>query len=211
MYKRPSYFKHGSKFNPPSQYDVQRLLADRAPYSPPPKKVFKPSKEIMYPETYQRLAKRSELTTEKRVELLNQYNEDGNLQKYLEGMHLNPVDEPEPKVQTRKKEEYPVWWGYAKLVLTIDGDQVKAHVDGKLGDIHKKYFAKAKKPPLRPYVEALMSAGYPTATINKVIDGYVWWKKNKHEMQMEFDRLFPPEKKKSTVAVKKVLKAVVKH
>ena len=211
MYKRPSPFKHGSGFNPPSQYDVQRLLADRAPYSPPPKKVFVPSKEIMYPETYQRMLKRSELTTEKREELFQQYQKDGDTEKYLREMHLYPVPEPENKVEVPKKKEQPVWWGYAKLVLTIEGDHVNVHVDGKLGDIHKKYFDKAKKPPLRPYVEALMSAGYPTATINKVIDGYVWWKKNKKELQADFDRLFPPEKKKGTATTKKVLKAVIKH
>jgi hypothetical protein len=213
MYKRPSPFKHGCyNFNPPSQYDIQRLLADRAPYYPPQnKKVFKPSKDIMYPETYKRLVKRSELTTEKREEIFQQYKKDGDTDKYLKAMHLYPIIEPEANTQIQKKKENSVWWGYAKLVLTIEGDHVKVHVDGKLGDIQAKYFDKAKKPPLRPYVEALMSAGTPTEKINKVIDRYVWWKKNKNEFQMEFDRLFPPEKKKGTVIAKKVLKAVIKH
>ena len=212
MYKRPSPFKHGCyKFNPPSQYDIQRLLADRAPYSPPPKKVFKPSKEIMYPETYKWLMARSEITPEQSKQALDEYNETGDTEAYLKHMHLGPREEDHKTTVEIKKKEQPIWWGYAKLVLTIEGDEVKVHVDGKLGDIHAKYFAKAKKPPLRPYVEALMSAGYPTATINKVIDGYVWWKKNKKELDAEFNRLFPSEKKKSTVAVKKVLKAVIKH
>jgi hypothetical protein len=212
MYKRPSPFKHGSyKFNPPSQYDIQRLLADRAPYSPPPKKVFKPSKEIMYPETYKWLMARSELTTEKRQELMSQYNATGDSQAYLSAMHLAQRKEDiKPEVIVKKSEPL-VWLGYAKLVLTIEGDRVKAHVDGKMADISKNYFNKGKRPPLRTYVEALQSFGTPEKLIHTVIDNHIWRKKHKEEIQAEFDRIFPPDRKKGVVAVKKVLKAVIKH
>lgn len=215
MYKRPSPFKHGSSsFTPLSQYDFQRLLTDRAacPLPVTKKKVFVPPKGIMYPETYKRLVHRSELTTEKREEIFQQYQKDGDTEKYLKAMHLYPVLEAENKTtRAPKKKDAEIFWGYAKLVLTIEGDHVKVHVDGKLGDIYANYLNKGKKPPLRPYIEALMSAGTPTEKVNKVIDGYVWWKKNKNELQADFNRLFPGEKKKGTVTQKKVLKAVIKH
>jgi len=212
MYKRPSPFKHGCyKFNPPSQYDIQRLLADRAPYSPPPKKVFKPSKEIMYPETYKWLMARSEITPEKSKQALDEYNKTGDSEAYLKAMHLGPREEDHKiYVEVKKKEPEP-WSGLTKLILKVEGDYVKVHVDGKMHDVYQKYFNKGKRPPLRPYVEALQSFGVPEKNIHAVIDAHIWRKKHKDEIQKEFDRLFPPDKKKTTVNPKKVLKAVIKH
>jgi hypothetical protein len=166
----------------------------------------------MYPKQDEWLMRRSELTTEKREELYQQYLKDGDSDKYIKGICMDGyLDEYTPPPAPPAKKEQPIFWGYAKLVIKVEGDHVKVHVDGKLGDIHAQYFNKAKKPPLRPYAEALMSAGYSADVVNKVIDNYVWWKKNKQLMQDEFDRLFPPEKKKGTVVKKKVFKAVVKH
>ena len=212
MYKRPSPFKHGSyRFTPPSQYDIQRLLADRAIYSPPPKKVFKPSKEIMYPETYKWLMARSEITPEQSKQALDEYNETGDTEAYLKRMHLGPRKEDHKVyVEVKKKEPY-VWSGFAKLILKVEGDHVKVHVDGKMADISKNYFNKGKRPPLRTYVEALQSFGTPEKLIHTVIDNHIWRKKHKEEIQADFDRIFPPDRKKGVVAVKKVLKAVIKH
>ena len=217
MYKRPSPFKHGCHYSstPLSQYDLARLLPVPTPNVEKKKKPYTSPTAIMYPKQYEWLNSRSELTCEKREELLHQYQKDGNTEKYLKGIHMLPPREPDMTMTANeappKIEERPIFWGYATLVLKIEGDHVKVHVDGKLGDIHVNYFQKAKKPPLRPYAEALLSAGRSATQVNNVIDGYVWWKKNKDEMQSQFERLFPPEKKKSTVTTKKVLKAVVKR
>ncbi len=212
MFKRPSPFKHGCyTFNPPSQYDIQRLLADRAPYSPPPKKVFKPSKEIIYPETYKWLMARSEITPEQSKQALDEYNKTGDTEAYLKSMHLGPRQQDHKSYVEIKQKEPEIWWGFAKLLLNIEGDHVKVHIDGKMGDIYEKYFNKGKRPPLRPYVEALQSYGVPEKNIHKVIDTHIWRKKHKDEIQKEFDRLFPTDKKKSTVNPKKILKAVIKY
>lgn len=166
----------------------------------------------MYPNQREWFLRRSELTTEKREELFQQYQSDGDTTKYLKAIHMLPLPEPDIKIPDAAiKKEVPIIWGYAKLILKIDGDHVKVHIDGKLGDIHVNYFQKAKKPPLRPYAEALMSSGKTPDQVNKVIDGYVWWKKNKQLMQEHFDKLFPPEKKKGTAVKKKEFKPVVKR
>jgi len=213
MYKRPSPFRHGCcGFNPPSDYSMMMLLASREPTSVPKKQGPAPLKGHLYSTQNEWLLRRSELSTEKRDEFYQQYQRDGDTNKYLKEMHMLPYPEPDILIpEAEVKKERPIFWACATLVLKVEGDGVKVHIDGKLGDIYAKYLNKAKKPPLRPYAEALLSAGRTPEQVNKVIDGYVWWKKNKAEMQKEFDKLFPAEKKKGTVVKKKEFKAVVKR
>lgn len=213
MFKRPSPFKHGCyKFNPPSQSDIQRLLYDRAPTHYVPKPV-KPaySNEILYPNDYKWGMARSEITYEQKEEALAEYRRDGDSEKYIKTLHLSTREvDQKPNVALKKVEAEP-WSGLIKVIFKIEGDQVKVHVDGKMHDVYQKYFNKGKRPPLRPYVEALQSFGTPEKQIHAVIDAHIWRKKHKDEIQAEFDRLFPPDKKKSTAVKKKPLKAVVKH
>lgn len=214
MYKRPSPFKHGcSAATPLSDYNLNVLMTALEPFKRVSKKsTYIPATGHMYPIQREWFLRRSELTTEKREEFFQQYQRDGDTTKYLTAIHMLPLREPDIKIpDAAVRKEVPIFWGYAKLILEIEGDHVKVHVDGKLGDIHANYFQKGKKPPLRPYAEALMSYGKTADQVNSVIDGYVWWKKNKQLMQDQFDTLFPPEKKKGTVVKKKEFKPVVKR
>lgn len=202
MFKRPSYFKHGCYNSiPPSPESIARLLVDRSPthgvIPPPPPP---PTKKILYTKDYDWLRARSELTPEQRM--------DPN---FLRSVGLLIHDEPEqkPYVERKEKEKEFSWSGGIKCVFKVEGDYVRFHIDTKMMDIQKNYFDKAKRPPLRKYVEALQSFGYSNEKVNKVIDRHIWLKTHKKEMQAEFDRLWPPEKKK--MSVKKALKAVIKH
>ncbi len=213
MYKRPSPFKHGCyTFNPPSQYDIQRLLADRAPTNQPKKPVKQYySKEIIYPETYKWLMARSEITPEQSKQALDEYNKTGDTEAYLKAMNLGPREQDHKIHVEIEKKKPEVWSGFAKIILKVEDDYVKVHIDGKMHDVYQKYFNKGKRPPLRPYVEALQSFGVPEKNIHSVIDAHIWRKNHKDEIEKEFDRLFPPDKKRTTVSTKKVLKAVIKH
>lgn len=202
MFKRPSYFKHGCyKTIQPSPESIARLKAALSPThnipTPPPKPS---SKEIMYPKQYEWLRARSELKDEQRMD-----------PAYLKSVNLLFGPEPEQKMHVKKVvvDEY-AWSGGLRLVLKVVDGGVKVNIDTKMMAIQKDYFDKQKRPPLRKYVEALQSFGFPNDKVNKVIDKHIWNKSHKKEIQAEFDRLWPPDKKKSTV-VKKPLKAVIKH
>ena len=171
------------------------MMADRDPMNgskPEPKLIS--STEIMHPNQYAWMRARSELTPDQRMDL-----------DYLNSVGLLVAPEPEQKPYVKKSEKKFEWDG--ELELIING--VKIDIDDKMMKIKQEYFDKAKRPPLRKYVEALQSFGYSKEKVNKVIDRHIWMKTHKKEMQAEFDRLWPPEKKKMTV--KKALKAVVKH
>jgi len=203
MFKRPSYFKHGCyKFTPPSPESMARLMATLSPthniVTPPPPPS---STAIMFPKQYAWNRARSELTDEQRMD-----------PAHLKSVNLLVPPDPEQKLYVKKKfvaDPY-AWSGGLKLVLKVGEDGVSVHIDTKMMAIQKDYFDKAKRPPLRKYAEALQSFGFPNKIVNKVIDKYIWNKSHKKEIQEEFDRLWAPDKKKSTV-VKKPLKAVVKH
>ena len=202
MFKRPSYFKHGCyKTIQPSPESIARLKADLSPSHniPLPPRITS-STAIMYPKQYAWLNARSELEDE---QLMNP--------AYLKSVNLLVAPEPEQTMHVRKVvvDEYP-WSGGLRLVLKVGEDGVSVHIDTKMMAIQKDYFDKHKRPPLRKYVEALQSFGFPNNVVNKVIDKHIWNKSHKKEIQEEFDRLWPPDKKKSTV-VKKPLKAVIKH
>lgn len=201
MYKRPSYSKHGCyRSIPPSPESITRLMADRAPTNgikPKPKPVS--STEILYPNQYAWLKARSELTPEQRSDPV-----------YLAKVGLLVAPDPEQKPYVKKEVKNFEWDGGLKLVIKVEEDHVKVNIDTKMMEIHRNYFDKAKKPPLRKYVEALQSFGYSNDQVNKVIDRHIWLKTHKKEMQDEFDRLWPPERKK-TIVNKKPLKAVIKH
>ena len=188
MFKRPSYFKHGCyKTIQPSPESIARLKADLSPSHNIPLPPRKPStKEIMYPKQYEWLRARSELEDAQRMD-----------PAYLKRVNLLVGPDPEQKIQVKK-------------VVTDQNDWSGFETDTKMMAIQKDYFDKGKRPPLRKYVEALQSIGFPNDKINKVIDKHIWNKTHKKEIQAEFDRLWPPDKKKSTV-VKKPLKAVIKH
>ena len=203
MFKRPSYFKHGCyKFTPPSPESMARLMAalsptHNIPQPPPPPS----STAIMFPKQYAWNKARSELTDEQRMD-----------PAYLKSVNLLVPPEPEQKLYVKKKvvaDPY-AWSGGLKLVLKVGENGVSVHIDTKMMAIQKDYFDKQKRPPLRKYVEALQSFGFPNDMVNKVIDKHIWKKSHKKEIQEEFDRLWPPDKKKSA-AVKKALKAVIKH
>jgi len=203
MFKRPSYFKHGCyKFTPPPPESMARLMAALSPthniVTPPPPPS---STAIMFPNQYAWNRARSELTDEQRMD-----------PAYLKSVNLLVGPDPEQKMYVKKKfvEDPYAWSGGLKLVIKVDGDGVRVNIDTKMMDIQKDYFDKQKRPPLRKYVEALQSFGFPNNVVNKVIDKHIWNKSHKKEIQEEFDRLWPPDKKKSTV-VKKPLKAVIKH
>jgi hypothetical protein len=177
------------------------LKADLSPSHNIPLPPPKPStKEIMYPKQYEWLRARSELKDEQRMD-----------PAYLKSVNLLLGPEPEQKMHVKKVVVDPyAWSGGLKLVLKVVDGAVKVNIDTKMMAIQKDYFDKHKRPPLRKYVEALQSFGFPTDKVNKVIDKHIWNKSHKKEIQAEFDRLWPPDKKKSTV-VKKPLKAVIKH
>ena len=202
MFKRPSFFKHGCyKSIQSSPESMARLMADRSPTHNIPLPPRKPStKEIMYPKQYAWLRARSELSDEQRMD-----------PAYLESVNLLVGPDPEQKMHVKKLvvDEYP-WSGGIRIVLKVVDGAVSVNIDTKMMAIQKDYFDKGKRPPLRKYVEALQSFGFPNDKVNKVIDKHIWNKAHKKEIQEEFDRLWPPDKKKSTV-VKKPLKAVIKH
>lgn len=202
MFKRPSYFKHGChKSTTPSPESISRLMADRSPSHMIPLAPRRPSsKDIIYPNQYAWHRARSELTPEQRMD-----------PAYLKSVNLLVAPDPEQKINIKKVVYNPYTWsGGLKLVLKVNEDYVSVNIDTKMMDIQKNYFDKARRPPLRKYVEALQSFGFPNDKVNKVIDKHIWNKTHKKEIQEEFDRLWPPDKKKSTV-VKKPLKAVIKH
>ena len=188
MFKRPSYFKHGCyKTIQRSPESIARLKADLSPshnipLPPPPPS----SKAIMFPQQYAWIKARSELTDAQRMD-----------PAYLKSVNLLIGPDPEQKMHVKKVvADHDEWAGF--------------ETDTKMMAIKKDYFDKGKRPPLRKYVDALQSIGFPNDKINKVIDKHIWNKTHKKEIQEEFDRIWPPDKKKSTV-VKKPLKAVIKH
>ena len=110
---------------------------------------------------------------------------------------LNPFPKfvPHEKVELIKRERIILKRPSAKtsiinpvnVILRVSGSKVKVRLDCKMFDIHQKYLAKGKKPPLMEYVRALISFGYAEEKINKVVESYKMWENKEFLDKLQAD------------------------
>ena len=101
---------------------------------------------------------------------------------------------------------YPV-----RLVLSVTETGVKVKLDVHSYELYKNYFAKAIKPPMIIYINALMKAGYTDDQLDKVVSSYQKWNDPVYldSIQRDIDRIWPSSVKRNIRAAK-ALKAVKK-
>jgi hypothetical protein len=97
-----------------------------------------------------------------------------------------------------------------KVRLDIRHGKIRCTVSGHMIDLHNDYYAKCKKPPIRKTIAALRGYGASEDIINKTFARHMWRIEHKDELDEEFNRRFPGDKKKPP-AIKKALKAVIKY
>lgn len=115
------------------------------------------------------------------------------------------VDCDPPEIQKFEEPEaisHP--FGQLYLNLTYTKTKVKVKINCALYDIHEKYYAVGKTPPVKALVQALKTVGYSDDFLKKVIKGYDENKRFGKKIWKYLEtKLFKEEKKKKAKKPKK--------